>query len=441
MNREPIIRVGIAERCRTLEGRFNGAFHAGAEPPVSGPFAFRAEGDVIIAAGSGTVKVPRREIRFTGGADATFTVIGVTIGVNFHWERKQEQSFKGDLTLIAQGDGTLTAINEVPLETYLASVISSEMKATAPVEFLKAHAVTSRSWLAAMLERGQRPSNHSAAPTCATGTDSEIIRWYDREDHELFDVCADDHCQRYHGLDGVTETAAAAVQATQGQFLVYGNKICDARYYKACGGLTENFETAWEDTPRPYLASVADSASAYPPIRTEEDAQRWILSAPHAWCNTADRELLRQILPAFDQETRDFFRWRVKYERRELEEILREKSGIDFGTLRNLVSLTRGPSGRISRLRIEGSKATVTVGKELEIRRWLSRSHLLSSAFVISTEAGSDGIPARFVINGAGWGHGVGLCQIGAAVMAAKGFSAEEILRHYFRGVELKKLY
>jgi peptidoglycan hydrolase-like amidase len=445
MDKEPIIRVGIGEGRRTLEGRFNGAFHADGEPPVSGPFAFRVEGDGIIAAGNSTFIVPRRKIRFTGGADTTFTVSGVTIGAHFHWERQQAQSFTGDLALIARNDGTLTAINEVPLETYLMSVISSEMKATAPAEFLKAHAVTSRSWLAAMLERRQKPVTPPSAPPDATRRDGEIIRWYDREQHELFDVCADDHCQRYHGLDGITEAATAAVQATRGQLLVYGDEICDARYYKACGGLTDNFETAWEDTPRPYLTSVADATTAHPPIRTEEDARRWILSAPVAWCNTADGEILRQILPAFDQETKDFFRWRMEYERRELEEILREKSGVDFGTLKNLVPLTRGPSGRISRLRIEGTKATVTVGKELEIRRWLSRSHLLSSAFVVSPEAegkaGSEGIPARFILRGAGWGHGVGLCQIGAAVMAAKGFSAEEILAHYFRGAELKTLY
>ncbi len=445
MDREPIIRVGIAERRRTLEGRFNGAFYAGGEPPASGPFTFRAKGSGITAAGNSTFIVPRREIRFTGGTDATFTTSGVTIGAQFHWERKQEQSFRGDLALVAHDDGTLTAINEVPLETYLISVISSEMKATAPAEFLKAHAVTSRSWLAAMLEQKRKPVNHSAARTGATGGDGEIIRWYDREEHELFDVCADDHCQRYHGLGGVTEAAAAAVQTTRGQFLVYDDEICDARYYKACGGLTDNFETAWDNAPRPYLSSVADAAIAYPPIRTEEDARRWILSSPDAWCNTADGEILRQILPAFDQETKDFFRWRVEYERQELKEILREKSGIDFGTLRNLVPLTRGPSGRIFRLRIEGSKATVTVGKELEIRRWLSRSHLLSSAFVVSpegpVEAGADGIPPRFVFNGAGWGHGVGLCQIGAAVMATKGFSAGAILKHYFHEAEVKKLY
>ena len=445
MDKEPIIRVGICQGCRTLEGRFNGAFHAGGEQPVSGPFAFRTESDGIIAAGGGIPNVPRREIRFTGGAYATFTVSGITIGAQFHWERQQEQSFKGDLTLIAHDDGTLTAINEVPLETYLASVISSEMKATAPVEFLKAHAVTSRSWLAAMLEHGRKSVKYNAARTGTSGTDGEIIRWYDREEHALFDVCADDHCQRYHGLDSVTEAATAAVQATRGQFIVYDDEISDARYYKACGGLTENFETAWDDTPRPYLNSVADAATAHPPIRTEEEARRWILSSPDAWCNTTDREFLRQILPAFDQETKDFFRWRVEYESRELEEILREKSGIDFGILKNLIPLTRGPSGRISRLRIEGSKTTVTVGKELEIRRLLSRSHLLSSAFVVSSQAegkaGSEGIPARFILHGAGWGHGVGLCQIGAAVMAAKGFSAEAILKHYFHGAEVKKLY
>jgi peptidoglycan hydrolase-like amidase len=276
----------------------------------------------------------------------------------------------------------------------------------------------------------------------ATRKEGEIVRWYDREDHARFDVCADDHCQRYQGITGrVAGRTAEAVRETRGVFLIHAGAICDARYHKACGGMTENFATCWEEISVPYLSHVSDSAMPRTPIRTEEEAEPWILSCPDVYCRTNDQELLRRILPAFDRETADFFRWQVSYGREELETILRAKSGIDFGVLRGIVPLERGPSGRIRLLRVEGSKATVAVGKELEIRRWLSPSHLYSSAFIVRTIREPSGAPARFTLYGAGWGHGVGLCQIGAAVMAEKGFSAEEILRHYFRGAALVKRY
>ena len=250
--------------------------------------------------------------------------------------------------------------------------------------------------------------------------DQEIIRWYDREDHDIFDVCADDHCQRYQGITKILSLRAVdAIDATRGTFLVYGDEICDARFSKACGGLSEEFEYAWEDKKIPYLASISDARVQHSPLTSEQQAEEWIRGNPEAYCNTTDGKILKQILPSFDQETTDFFRWTVEYRREELEELLRAKSGYDFGTLQNLVPLQRGPSGRIYRLRIEGSKMTLVVGKELEIRRWLSKSHLYSSAFVVEVERGSDGLPQRFILRGAGWGHGVGLCQIGAAVMAA----------------------
>ena len=268
-----------------------------------------------------------------------------------------------------------------------------------------------------------------------------MIRWYDREDHDLFDVCADDHCQRYQGITKiVSKQAEEAVRETRGMVITYQDEICDARYSKACGGITEEFDTAWDDKRVPYLASISDASVPHRPIRTEEEASRWILSDPEAYCNTKDEGLLEKILPDFDRETKGFFRWTIEYSREELEEILREKSGFDFGTLQEIVPLRRGPSGRISRLKIVGSKRSMVVGKELEIRRWLSRSHLYSSAFVVTVNI-IPGEAERFIFHGAGWGHGVGLCQIGAAVMATRGFSAEEILRHYFRGVEIKKIY
>jgi stage II sporulation protein D len=320
------------------------------------------------------------------------------------------------------------------------SVVSSEMNGEAPFAFLKAHAIASRSWIVAMLSRGGEKKRNGREDVIRRA--GEVIRWYDREDHALFDVCADDHCQRYQGTSGlVSGRAAEAVRETRGVFLIHEGKICDARYHKVCGGLTENFATCWEEIKVPYLSHVSDSVRPHAPVRTEGDAERWILSCPEVFCNSQDQGLLRRILPDSDRETVDSFRWQVSYGRGELEAILRKKSGIDFGVLHHLVPLERGPSGRIRLLRIEGSKATATVGKELEIRRWLSPSHLYSSAFIVRTTRDPSGIPARFTLFGAGWGHGVGLCQIGAAVMAEKGYTAEEILRHYFRGAALVKRY
>jgi SpoIID/LytB domain protein len=275
-----------------------------------------------------------------------------------------------------------------------------------------------------------------------TGKKGEVKRWYDREDHDLFDVCADDHCQRYQGIMKiVSKQAEEAVRETRGMVITYQDEICDARYSKACGGITEEFDTAWDDKRVPYLVSISDASVPHQSIETEEEASRWILSDPEAYCHTRDKRLLEKILPDFNRETKGFFRWTIEYSREELEEILREKSGFDFGTLQKIVPLSRGPSGRIYRLKIVGSKKSMVVGKELEIRRWVSRSHLYSSAFLVTVKYNPHGEAERFTLHGAGWGHGVGLCQIGAAVMATRGFSAEQILRHYFRGIEIKKIY
>jgi SpoIID/LytB domain protein len=382
------------------------------------------------------------EIRLAAAREATFTLHDVTIGVRFHWERKEEQTFPGNLILLAAGEGKLTAINELPIEEYLTSVVSSEMSGEAPAEFLKTHAVASRSWLVAMLRRRGRATGEDRGSERTLRREGEIVRWYDREDHDLFDVCADDHCQRYQGITRLAAgRAEEAVRATRGVFLIRDGEICDARYHKACGGMTEDYATCWEEKAVSYLSHVSDAAAPIAPVRTEADAERWILSHPDVYCHTRHSDLLKKILPTFDRETADFFRWQVSYAREELEGILRVKSGLDFGVLQNLAPLERGPSGRIRRLRVEGTKARVVVGKELEIRRWLSPSHLMSSAFIISVTRESSGFPSRFTLHGAGWGHGVGLCQIGAAVMAEKGFKAEEILRHYFRSAALVKRY
>jgi SpoIID/LytB domain protein len=436
---EPIIAVGVADRQSEVEGRLNGPYLIEGTQPLSGPFhASAAASGIRLFDDRGQLVADSPSVRLTSPKGSTFTVFGVTIGIRFHWERKEDQAFHGSLVLTARRDGTMAVINEIPVEDYLVSVISSEMSGRAPFEFLKAHAIMSRSWLMAALGHKGTPS---AGMRPAQGP-GELVRWYNREDHDIFDVCADDHCQRYQGITKIIDgEAARAVRETRGLVLFYGDTVCDARYYKACGGRTENYETAWEDIHIPYLVSVTDWPDTHGPILSEEEAARWIFSSPDAYCNTKDRALLAELLPGFDQETTSFFRWKVEYSRGELEEIIRQRSGMDLGTLIELVPLERGPSGRIFRLRITGTKGSIIIGKELEIRRWLSTSHLYSSSFIVSTEGPPGGPPERFILNGAGWGHGVGLCQIGAAVMATKGFTAPQILEHYFRGARIERIY
>lgn len=363
----------------------------------------------------------------------TFELYDVVIGVGFHWERNEDQLFEGKLHFVSHADGVI-AINILPVESYLKSVISSEMSAHASLEFLKAHAVISRSWLLAQLEKRHHPS---VAPAFVEN-DCEHIRWYDREDHECFDVCADDHCQRYQGVTKVsTSTVCQAVEETWGMVLTYGGDLCDARFSKCCGGALEEFQSCWEDVPHPYLTKRRDSATpvALPDLTDEEQAEAWIRSCPEAFCHTEDVFVLQQVLNGYDRETPDFYRWKVSYTVDELSKLVAERSGIDFGEIKALIPVERGVSGRLVRLRIEGSKCTKIIGKELEIRRILSTSHLYSSAFVV------DKIDNRFVLTGAGWGHGVGLCQIGAAVMATKGYTYDQILLHYYNGAKIEQRY
>lgn len=374
--------------------------------------------------------------------DCTFDVADVTIGVNFHWERRETQKFTGAAKIIVEDD-KITLVNRLPLEDYLMSVISSEMSATANEEFLKAHAVISRSWIMAQI---LNRDGKGKSDTPYHATDHEIIRWYDREDHANFDVCADDHCQRYQGITRqTTPTVRTAVEATRGLVLTDENgAVCDARFSKCCGGVFEEFENCWEPVHHSYLTVRRDDddEQAYPDLRIEENTRKWILSRPEAYCNTDDGDILGQVLNNYDLETRDFYRWHVEYTQQELAALIKERSKIDFGGIVSLEALERGTSGRIVRLRITGTKRTMVIGKELEIRRTLSPSHLYSSAFVV--EAGqpdADGLPGRFTLLGAGWGHGVGLCQIGAAVMSAKGRKFDEILFHYFPGATLSHAY
>lgn len=444
LKHEPKITVGIMDRQAGITGFLDGNFHAEGFGSVSGRFSAKASlGMIKLLDGSDHEIARSPRIRLTALEGSRFELFQVAIGTGFHWERRENQIFQGNLILCPRKDGTTVAINEIPLEDYLKSVVSSEMSAGAPIEFLKAHAILSRSWLLSALGRKEKTKERIIeSGKIREKEEGEIIRWYEREDHDLFDVCADDHCQRYQGIrKNVSPQAEEAVRETFGRVITYQGEICDARYSKACGGLTEDFDTAWDSKRIPYLTSIADAPVPHPPIRTEEEAVRWILSSPEAYCHTRDESLLGKILPPSDRETKNFFRWTIEHSREELEEILRAKSGLGFGDLREIIPLLRGPSGRICRLKIVGSKKSMIVGKELEIRRWLSLSHLYSSAFLVKVKSDPRGKPERFTFHGAGWGHGVGLCQIGAAVMATRGFPAEEILNHYFRSTEIQKIY
>ncbi len=438
IDREPEIKVALLQSYKEARIALRGRFLLPDGNAIDGRLTALADrGKVELSDYSGKKILLQKEILLIPESGASFTVSDVKIGIDFHWQRIQEQSFHGNLFLSACSGFSFNLINEILLEDYLESVISSEMSAVAPLEFLKTQAVAARSWLVAMLAKKK-----AARVLSVLRTENEIIAWQDVNDHEGYDVCADDHCQRYQGITRIiSKNVHEAIDETRGIFLVHNGEICDARYYKSCGGQTEIFPTAWEDESPAYLASISDKAGQHPPVRSETEARQWLKSRPAAYCDTTDKKLLSNILPAFDQETPDFYRWQVVYTRKELEEVLRKKSGIDFGVLQKIEPLARGPSGRIYRLKIEGSRKTVIVGKELEIRRWLSESHLLSSAFVITAERNTNGEIVRFVLHGGGWGHGVGLCQIGAAVMASKGFKVEEILTHYFTGAQLKKIY
>jgi stage II sporulation protein D len=479
---EPTMTIGIIDRQSEVAGCLNGNFYMDEFGPLSGKFSAKViSGNIVLADEDNHEIACAPLIRLTAEKDSTFTLFQVTIGKQFHWERREDQTFQGNLILQPREDRTMVIIDEILMEDYLKSVVSSEMNGNAPIEFLKAHAIISRSWLIAALNRKRKIkiidtqdaatlktfdeatplrgqalapepifSSHgeregvdpTAMPVEGATLAPEIVRWYEQEDHDLYDVCADDHCQRYQGVTKIVSSyAGESVLETRGQVLTYRGEVCDARYSKACGGVTETFETAWDDNHIPYLVSISDAAIPCSPILSEENAAQWILSEPDVYCNTENADILTKILPDFDQETKSFFRWKIEYAREELEDIILEKSGIDFGMLKGIQPLSRGPSGRIFRLRIVGSKASMIVGKELEIRRWLSRSHLYSSAFIIKTEHDANGEVKTFLLHGAGWGHGVGLCQIGAAVMAAKGFSSEEILRHYFPGTEIQRIY
>lgn len=379
-------------------------------------------------------------------ADASFSLSDVTIGVNFHWERKETQTFLGTLRFVVESD-KIVAINELPVEKYLESVISSEMSATSSLELLKAHAVISRSWLLAQMKKRREVAESGNNFFSFTKKEDTLIRWYDREDHTLFDVCADDHCQRYQGITKETSPhVAEAIRQTKGQILMDGEEICDARFSKCCGGITEEFQYCWEDTPKTYLTAVRDIAlgveHTLPNLTNEEEAEKWIRFNPPAFCNTQDKKILSEVLNDYDQETVNFYRWKETLSQEKLQQLIADKLKMNLGAILDMKAVERGKSGRISKLQIIGTEKTFTIGKELEIRRTLSDSHLLSSAFVVDKyDKDEQGVPQRFELIGAGWGHGVGLCQIGAAVMGEQGYHYDAILLHYYQGAEIKKLY
>ena len=435
--KEPEISVGIVN-AQEIHFTLNARFLAKGETVSGNQQVSFEEGGILW---NGNVY---RELTFTPlDEDSSFSLYDVTIGINFHWERQETQSFIGTLKLVVY-EGKITAINILPAEDYLTSVISSEMNATSSLEFLKAHAVVSRSWLLAQIEKRKAMSKKQGDFFSFVKTDTEYIRWYDREDHTIFDVCADDHCQRYQGITKATnQSVAEAVKATRGQVMMYKNSICDARFSKCCGGITEEFDTCWENKKYPYLTAVRDdkNAAAMPDLTIEEEADKWIRSTPDSFCNTNDKHILSQILNNYDQETTNFYRWKVRYTQEEIAELIRTNTKCDYGQIIDLIPVERVKSGRISKLKIVGTLKTLIIGKELEIRRTLSDTHLFSSAFVVDKGPQQDDVPAWFELTGAGWGHGVGLCQIGAAVMGEKGYNYNDILLHYYKDADIRKLY
>ncbi len=449
MTAEPTITVGILTASAVdVEGDFD---VPGSGGTLRGRIRASVSGASILIECGGKRSLFDSGVLLTqsGGAGVSFVIRSVVIGIRFHWERKEDQRFTGALRLVTKGSDVV-AINVVPVEDYLESVISSEMSAGSSMNLLKAHAITSRSWLLAQIERSRRLKEEGIRLPAITGESDRLVRWYDREEHELFDVCADDHCQRYQGVTkSNTAAVSQAVNLTRGQVVMHDGRICDARFSKSCGGITEPFGNVWQPVGIPYLVNVADIPPSdrlpgflsLPDVSREDLADRWIRSSPRAFCNTADSRILSQVLLKYDQETADFYRWKAEYDQENIAALIREKTGIDFGAILDLAPVERGPSGRLTLLKIVGEKRVLTIGKELEIRRTLSPSHLYSSAFVVDRSEIKGGVPGRFVLTGAGWGHGVGLCQIGAAVMGDLGYESDSILSHYFPGTSIANIY
>ncbi|MEJ2613596.1 MAG: SpoIID/LytB domain-containing protein [Ignavibacteriaceae bacterium] len=447
INKEPTVSVGILTEEKVVFELYGDYKTSGIKQIFSGRFnAEVKEGRIICRKGDEKIEISD-EIIFKPLDENTdsFVIKDVIIGVKFHWERKEKQRFQGSLKL-KRIDNKILVINVISVEKYLVSVISSEMSSKSSIQLLKSHAIVSRSWILAQLEKRNSDGKQNDNYHTFFESDTEIIKWYDKKEHQLFDVCADDHCQRYHGVTKIfSNTALNAIEETKGIVLVYDDTICDTRYSKSCGGVSESYQNVWEPKNYEYLSSVVDY-KYYPEnynlnFSDENIARKWIKGNPSGYCNTSDERILSQVLLDFDQETKDFYRWKVEYSQKELSGIIKTKSNIDFGEIIDLVPIERGDSSRLIKLKIIGTKKTLIIGKELEIRRILSQSHLYSSAIIIDKYDIQNNIPQKFIISGAGWGHGVGLCQIGAAVMASIGHQFDEILSHYFKDAKLKKIY
>ncbi len=443
---EPWLNVGILTDDKIKFELYGDFGSIATNKTLSGVFTAELKNNKIVCEGSNIKFEADDEIIFepSDPVSESFLLRDVIIGVKFHWERREKQRFNYFLKIIKNGN-QLTAINFLPVEAYLTSVISSEMSAKCSINLLRSQAVVARSWLLAQLQNKEKEKKKDTSLQ-PVRTDEELITWYGREAHTLFDVCADDHCQRFQGVTKVTtDTAKKAIKDTRGIVLISDGEICDTRYSKSCGGMSEAYENVWEPVKYNYLQPVIDYK--FEPenldldLTKEENAVKWIKSNPPAFCNTTDPKILNQILLDYDQETKDFYRWKVEYSQNELSNLIKEKLGIDFGDIMDLIPIERGYSARLIKLKIVGTKKSLVIGKELEIRRVLSPSHLYSSAFYVEKGNIENGVPQKFVLHGAGWGHGVGLCQIGAAVMAEQGYQFDEILVHYFPNAQIKRIY
>ena len=411
---EPMLHVGVTEG-KQLRFSADERVHA---------MNYVSEGKMRDVMDYGSNRVEVAEMNEFWSHSEPFTLEGVTIGKQFHWQQREDQVFQGSLHIIAR-EGQLHAINLVPVEQYLESVISSEMAATNSLELLKAHAIISRSWVLRQLRNARRLGPEEVTQSSSVG---RLIKYWDHTDHHLYDVCADDHCQRYQGITRQSSPLVAeAVRATRGKVLAdTAGEICDARFSKCCGGRTERFSTCWQEEDYDYLPSIDD------PYCSPE----FIQQLPGGM-----EAVLGQVLNNYDRSTTDFHDWQVDYSQSELSALVEQKLSAGLGQILHLEPLERGASGRIKLLRIVGSEKTLEVGRELLIRKALSTTHLYSSWFDVTEYVSPDDGQPHFRLSGHGWGHGVGLCQIGAAAMALKGFIAAEILAHYYPGATLKQLY
>lgn len=350
----------------------------------------------------------------TNNTSSHITVSNIMIGIQFHWQKHEDLDYRGIIEVGFNNQGKLVVINEIDLENYLVSVNSSEMTSDCPIGLLESQTVVARNTVLATMGKHHYNTN--------------------------FHLCSDDHCQCYHGKKREQQVSRQAVENTWGRILLHGDEICDARYSKICGGIMEDYRYVWENRDIPYMVSGIDSDEEINyPANTEETAKELIDTSLPAYCNTDLHKLPENLANLYS--TQNLFRWEVTYPREELESLISEKTGKDIGELQDIIPLERGDSGRLIYINLVGSDKTLKIGKELEIRRVLSKSHLYSSCFYVRKEMGTDGKVSRFILKGAGWGHGVGLCQVGATVMASKKIPYQKILEHYYKNTNLVSLY